>query len=72
MKNLLIKTKNKLPIDKKISVSFDIREHQNVLLKLYIQLRHLKQKYFLHRYMSVQQKEATLKCWSRLYLKYCH
>ena len=30
------KTKNKLYIDKYIRVNFDIREHQNVLLKVYI------------------------------------
>ena len=38
MKNYLIKTKNKLHIDK-LKVNFDISEHQNVLFKLCIQFR---------------------------------
>ena len=48
MKNFLIKTKNKLRTDKQTRVKFDIREHENVLLSLCIQLNELRQNYFSH------------------------
>ena len=70
--NFLTKTKTKLHIDKKISVIFYITEHQNVLLKLCIHLKQLKQKHFLHHWMSDHRREALLKCCSCLYLKYFH
>ena len=47
MSNFLTKTKNKLHIDK-FSVNFDIRKHQNFLLKVYIQLKQLKEKSLNH------------------------
>ena len=52
------KTENKQHIDKYISVSFDIMEHQNVLLKSCIQLKQRKEK--LNDYSP---KRTTFEMW---------